>query len=63
MCICCGAQKSHTYRKTNTQAATKEYARRVPMDMRSTKSFRSKRKAITAGGDRHQHAWMALYTY
>lgn len=40
------------YLNTRTQAATKEYARRVPMDMRSTRSFRSKRKAITAAGGR-----------
>ena len=50
--ICPGTQTGHTYRKTNTQAATNEYARSVPMDMRSTKSFRSKRKAMTAGEGR-----------
>ena len=32
--------------------ATNEYANRVPMDMRSTRSFKSNRKAITAAGHR-----------
>lgn len=36
------------YLKIKTQAATRVYASNVPMDMRSTKSFRSNRKAITA---------------
>lgn len=31
-----------------TQIATKEYAKRVPMDMRSTSAARSNRKAIKA---------------
>lgn len=31
-----------------TQAATNEYARSVPIDIMSTKAFRSKRKAIRA---------------
>lgn len=37
-----------TYLKTKTHAATSVYASRVPIDMRSTRSFRSNRKAITA---------------
>lgn len=32
-----------------TQMATKEYANRVPMDMRLTRAARSNRKAIRAG--------------
>lgn len=37
------------YLRMRTQMATKEYAKRVPMDMRSTRAARSNRKAIRAG--------------
>lgn len=37
------------YLRIRTQIATKEYASRVPMDMRSTRAARSKKKAIKAG--------------
>lgn len=36
------------YLRMRTQMATKEYANRVPMDMRSTRAARSNRKAIRA---------------
>lgn len=36
------------YLRMRTQMATKEYANRVPMDMRSTRAARSNRKAIKA---------------
>lgn len=39
------------YLRIRTQAATREYASNVPMDMRSTRSFKSNRKAITATED------------
>lgn len=37
-----------------TQAATREYARSVPMDIMSTRAFRSKRNAITAVGGKKE---------
>lgn len=37
------------YLRIRTQAATKEYVKRVPMDMRSTRAPKSNRKAIRAG--------------
>lgn len=40
------------YLRIRTQAATREYASNVPMDMRSTRSFRSNRKAIIAADTR-----------
>ena len=40
-----------------TQMATREYASRVPMDIRSTRAARSNRKAINAAGEnRNKHA-------
>lgn len=41
--------KKELYLRIRTQIATKEYASRVPMDMRSTRAARSKKKAIKAG--------------
>lgn len=40
---------TRVYLRMSTQMATNEYASRVPMDMRSTRAARSKKKAIKAG--------------
>lgn len=41
-------KKKGAHLRMRTQMATKEYANRVPMDMRSTRAARSNRKAIRA---------------
>lgn len=46
----CGGE----YLRIRTQAATREYASNVPMDMRSTRSFRSNKNAIIAADRRAQ---------
>lgn len=38
--------------RMSTQTATREYASRVPIDMRSTRAASSKRKAMSAAGER-----------
>ena len=43
-----------THLRMRTQAATREYARSVPMDIMSTRAFRSKRNAITAIGEKKE---------
>lgn len=51
---CIHRQTGGEYLRIRTQAATREYASNVPMDMRSTRSFRSNRKAIIAANTRAQ---------
>lgn len=43
-----GEAVEDSYLRMRTQMATREYASRVPMDMRSTRAARSNRKAIKA---------------
>lgn len=44
------AETEGAYLRMRTQMATKEYANRVPIDMRSTRAARSNRKAMRAIG-------------
>lgn len=49
LCVNLMVENKGAYLRMRTQMATKEYAKRVPMDMRSTRAARSNRKAIRAG--------------
>lgn len=49
-----------SYLRMRTQMATREYASRVPMDMRSTRAARSNRKAIKAAKKKKNAKHLAI---